>query len=226
MAEPQHLERGVRNPAIIDLIRPAAGRYGVVLVMIEDRPWSGERAQLEELDAKLNAYFAYVLDGHLTAQYPEYLGVPVQVELDCIAEPGAAERAMLREATRVAGEHGIRFALRVVAPEDIRRAPWEEGGADAEAARRRSPPYRYTADVRQPLAALGILPTAATPPAKVRALVNALYVFEIRERKLRRDELEEFFGPQPLDRYAEEIAALRRKYAPLSLPLERWTEGG
>ena len=60
----------------------------------------------------------------------------------------------------------------------------------------------------------------------MRELLNDLYLFEIRELKLRRRELEQFFGPQPLADYSEKVRELKSRYALLSLPLELWTEPG
>lgn len=60
----------------------------------------------------------------------------------------------------------------------------------------------------------------------MRELLNDLYLFEIRELKLRRRELEAFFGPQPLAGYSDQVRALKGRYALLSLPLEVWTEPG
>ncbi|HYG64515.1 MAG TPA: hypothetical protein VEL74_18190 [Thermoanaerobaculia bacterium] len=54
--------------------------------------------------------------------------------------------------------------------------------------------------------------------------MNDLYRFEIRELKLRRRELERFFGPQPLADYSDQVRSLKGRYALLALPLELWTE--
>lgn len=85
--------------------------------------------------------------------------------------------------------------------------------------------YRYRPAILAELARRGIVPTSATPPQLLRDLVSALYVFEIRDRKLRHRELERILGPQTLDAYREAIRSLKVKYQPLlGLPAERWVE--
>lgn len=86
--------------------------------------------------------------------------------------------------------------------------------------------YRYRETVLRELERLGIRPRSATSPELLHDFLNALYVFEIRELKLRRDELERFLGPQPLTEYSAQVHALKRKYPLLSLPLPAWTEPG
>lgn len=85
-------------------------------------------------------------------------------------------------------------------------------------------PSRYRADVLRVLLDHGVAPKATTDPAVVRELLSALYVWEIRELRIRRRELERTLGPQPLADYARRLAALKERYALLGLPLPHWTE--
>lgn len=73
-------------------------------------------------------------------------------------------------------------------------------------------PVRYREDVRAALAALGVVPRETTQPRLVYGFLRALMTFEIRERKLRRRELEQFLGPQPLADYVAQVERLREKY--------------
>ncbi len=232
MAE-AYQRRGLENPAIIDLITLDQERNEVVLVMLERRPWGLGQVQREQLNDKLNSYFTYVIDGHLLDQYPQYLGKSVRLQLDCVEEPEAEERGMLRAATRVAQENGLSFVVQVVSPESIPLAPWEQAAEEKDQAAARpteepaptaGPPYVYRPDVLTGLEALGIRPLSHSEPERVRAFVNALYVFEIRELRGRRGEVERFFGPQPLEPYSDSVGLLREKYALLSLPLEKWLQ--
>lgn len=120
--------RGVENPRIVDLIAPDRRSGEVVLSLLEGRPWGGGRAQLEQHDEKLDAYFVYVLDGHLARDYPQYKGMPARIELVCVEEPGEAERPFLAGVSRVAAENGLRFVVRIDPDPFARRAPWEESG--------------------------------------------------------------------------------------------------
>lgn len=85
--------------------------------------------------------------------------------------------------------------------------------------------YRYRPAILAELARRGIVPNAGTPPQPLRDLVSALYVFEIRDRKLRHREMERILGPQTLDAYRDAIRKLKLKYQPLlGLPAELWVE--
>ncbi|NJL28559.1 MAG: hypothetical protein HC897_12050 [Thermoanaerobaculia bacterium] len=230
----EYLKRGVENPAIIDLITTDKASGEAVLVMIEERPWTLGEAQLEQLDAKLNAYFAYVLDGHFAEQYPEYLGEPVRFQLDTLHEPSPAARGMLRMATQIAHQHGLDFLVREVAQGEIGRAPWE---LEPPAPKRRSllpivdsslpvaaTGWTYRSEVLAQLERFGVRPRTTTPPEKLRDFLDALYLFEIRELRSRRRELETVLGSQPLEPYRAQLHALKVRYTLLSLPLEGWTK--
>jgi hypothetical protein len=127
-AEPLE-RRGVENPRIVDLIAPDRRRGEIVLSLLEGRPWGGGREQLEQHDEKLDAYFVYVLDGHLAREYPQYRGMPARIEVVCVEEPGEAERPFLAGVARTAAENGLRFVVRIDPDPFARRAPWEAPGA-------------------------------------------------------------------------------------------------
>lgn len=83
-------------------------------------------------------------------------------------------------------------------------------------------PITYCSEVLALLRRLGVAPRSTTQPRLVYSFLRALYTFEIRERKVRRRELERFFGPQPLSDYAREIETLRAKYSLLRVRLRDW----
>lgn len=85
-------------------------------------------------------------------------------------------------------------------------------------------PVRYRADVVEALQKLGVVPRPDAQPRVIYRFLRALMTFEIRGRKLRRRELEAFFGPQPLADYAKEIEALRAKYHLLRRLPRDWIE--
>lgn len=120
--------RGAHNPRIVDLIARDPERDEVVLAIFEPRPWDGSRRRLLQLEDKLNSYFGYVLDGFLAREYPDYDGMPVCIRLDCIEEPGEAEKPFMAAAARFSAAHGLRFEVRVVDDPFARRAPWERRG--------------------------------------------------------------------------------------------------
>lgn len=123
---PAYEPRGVENPRIVDLIAPDPAEGEVVLVILEGRLWTGGRAQLAEHEEKLNSYFAYVLDGHLATQYPQYADMPVRIELRCADVPGEAEKPFFAAAAKFAESQGMRLVVEVDPdPFGRHRAPWE-----------------------------------------------------------------------------------------------------
>lgn len=66
----------------VDVVSEAAD--GVVdLVIVQDRPWTGSEAQLASLQAKVQAYVSFALDGGLARQYPEVSGRPWRILVHC-----------------------------------------------------------------------------------------------------------------------------------------------
>lgn len=117
--------RGVPNPRIVDLVTIDPERGEVVLKMLEGRRWGTETDQVDQLEEKLNSYFVYVLDGHLANHYPEYEGMPVCIQLDCVEPPRKEEQPGFVNVATFAELHGIRFEVRVVADPFRHKAPWE-----------------------------------------------------------------------------------------------------
>lgn len=77
--------------------------------------------------------------------------------------------------------------------------------------------FQYDHDLLEALAALGVRPTPATPPSRVKEHLNDLYRYELRtlrDRLVRRD--------IPKQGYSDRVIALRRRYWMLSVPLQLW----
>lgn len=109
----ENLIRGVENPDIIDLITPDPATGEVVLVIVESRPWGSDPKQLEQFDEKLNRYLVYVLDNHLSKQYPQYTGRPVRIQIDCADKPaGQRELQFLEGVALVCEQNGLNFTVR------------------------------------------------------------------------------------------------------------------
>ncbi len=106
--------RGVTNPRVIDLISLDAESDEVVLLILETRPWGSDLEQMPQLEDKLNSYLAYVQDGWLARQYPQYEGRKVRFQLDCASAPGDTEERFLRSAMKFAAGEGIGFRVCVV----------------------------------------------------------------------------------------------------------------
>ena len=95
------MQRGVQNPEIIDLITLDSKEGEVILLILEDRPWGSDSKQLMQFDEKLNRYLAYVLDGFLVKEYPQYQGVPVRIQIDCVDEPTDGRTQRFLEGSRI-----------------------------------------------------------------------------------------------------------------------------
>lgn len=77
--------------------------------------------------------------------------------------------------------------------------------------------FQYDEQLLEALAALGVKPTPATAPERVRAQISDLYRHELRtlrDRLVRRD--------IPKQGYSDRVIALRRRYWMLSVPLHLW----
>lgn len=109
-------DRGVENPAILDLITvdPASG--DVVLAMIERRRWGAHADQLRQVEEKINRYLGYVLDGFLAEQYPQYVGKRVRIRLDCAEAPHGTFVRFVEAATAAIEAQGIAFEVNVMPP--------------------------------------------------------------------------------------------------------------
>ena len=105
----------MRTPDIIDLITLDSNRGEVVLLIVEKRPWGSDPKQLEQFDEKLNRYFAYVLDGFLAKDYPQYDRLPLRIQIDSVDEPtDDRTRRFLEGVGMVCEQNDINFIVRVV----------------------------------------------------------------------------------------------------------------
>jgi len=114
-AEPlEQQARGVFNPQVVDLISADETTGEVVLLMLEERPWSGDESQLRQVEAKFNAYLEYVLGGHMVKQYPDYEGKPVRFQLDCVENPRPDHHSFFTAMSNFASGEGIRLVVSVI----------------------------------------------------------------------------------------------------------------
>lgn len=123
MSEAPRESRGIHNPQIIDLITVDPDRDEVVLVMLQRRPWRADAGQIAELQDKFNAYFDYVVLGHLVTEYPQYAEMRVRLQLEYETPPLSELEPTLAEAERIGRRH--RIDVRRCEEPPGRRAPWE-----------------------------------------------------------------------------------------------------
>ena len=113
MESATEMQRGVENPEIIDLITPDKKTGEIVLLIIEQRPWGSDPNQLAQFDEKLNRYLAYLLDGFLVKQYPQYEGKPTRIQIDAADKPTDEKTVRFLEGVAmVCEQNGIGFSVR------------------------------------------------------------------------------------------------------------------
>jgi len=104
---------GVADTNTIDLVaQDADGTY--LLVMVEDRPWGTDPEQATQLREKINTYAGYILDGSLAQQYPETVGEPIRIRLDCTEAPTGHFAHITQHATGQLAARDIDFQVNAV----------------------------------------------------------------------------------------------------------------
>jgi hypothetical protein len=78
---------GVEQPEIIDFVSHDGERDAFILVALEDRPWKYGNQQLLDLQAKLKNYVAFAEDGQMGTMYPDSVGKPWLIRLECAEKP-------------------------------------------------------------------------------------------------------------------------------------------
>lgn len=87
-AQAQSTPGGLEHPGVLDFIGFQATTGEVLVVMVEKRPWNEPERQLFQLQEKLNAYLSFILDGEMRDVYPQFVGKPVRIRLECVSPPG------------------------------------------------------------------------------------------------------------------------------------------
>lgn len=83
-------------------------------------------------------------------------------------------------------------------------------------------PFDYHPEVIEALEVHGVRPTPATDPSKTYDLLKSIYTFQVRDMRLRRQEMERVLGPQPLEPYRRELSDLLERYRVLRIPAHHW----
>jgi len=104
---------GVKDTTVVDVVAQDPGGGGFTLVMVEDRPWGSDPNQPEQLRKKISLYSSWILDGDLGSQYPETVGRPVRIQLDCVQPLDDATAAIIDFANHRLAEFGIPVVVHV-----------------------------------------------------------------------------------------------------------------
>ena len=98
----------------IDIVSLDKSGGTVVLSMVETRPWGQHGELLPDLQAKLNTYLSYTLDGQLPKDYPDVAHKRVTFRLHFAYVPGPQEELFLQllrerylEPNRIGWEQGL-----------------------------------------------------------------------------------------------------------------------
>lgn len=102
---------GIDNPGHIDVVAfdQAADLYR--LVVVEDGPWDGSVVRLKRLQAKLNAYLGFALDGRMSELYPGAEGKDVVIRLELAQAPDPRTASTLRRLGAGVREQGLAFEV-------------------------------------------------------------------------------------------------------------------
>ncbi|MEX1117329.1 MAG: DUF6572 domain-containing protein [Terrimicrobiaceae bacterium] len=83
----------------------------LVMAMYESRPWEGGEYQLFQLQEKLNAYLSFALDGEMEEAFPQFAGLPLEIQLRTTHEPDPAAWDLIRRIREQLGFQSITFEV-------------------------------------------------------------------------------------------------------------------
>jgi hypothetical protein len=85
----------------------------VVLSIVDSWNWEDERAHLQALQDKLNAYLAFVESGEIYGAYPNAATKALRIDVIARHQPPATAIAFLEKASAVASQLGLTIRHRV-----------------------------------------------------------------------------------------------------------------
>lgn len=97
----------------VDVVALSPDGGTVELVVVADAPWTGSDAQLQSLQAKVQTYVGFALDGGLAEQHPEAARLPWRIVVHSQSgPPDARTDAVLEALTERLPSHGGALAVR------------------------------------------------------------------------------------------------------------------
>jgi len=100
-----------------------------LLIMRDDRPWDGSDEHIAELSRKINAYAAYVVDGFLVKEYPEFTNKRVRFELWSILHaPDAKTQQFIDRANAQLAAHQLSIKVIVIQITQTAKPWWKSWG--------------------------------------------------------------------------------------------------
>jgi hypothetical protein len=83
----------------------------VVLVLAQPNAWDRDGKRLEDLQARLNEYLAFALDGELARRFPALAERKVVISIEYAEEPGPQERRFFDIVREQLGRSGVELRL-------------------------------------------------------------------------------------------------------------------
>lgn len=105
---------GTGQPNVIDLVTHDPKSDAYALIMVQTSKWDDSQQQLDQLQAKINNYLHFALDGDLVRKYPQAAGRPVRIQLDCTTPPSVKTEEFLAPIEKAARKMGLRFVVNLL----------------------------------------------------------------------------------------------------------------
>jgi Family of unknown function (DUF6572) len=102
---------GVHNPDVIDVVSHNPQTDIISIGMVEEREWNGSEQMLLELEAKIQNYFSFLVDGQFDRMYPGYVGKPLEIRLFCSTLPDIKTNHFIEQARLKLGPYNIGFVV-------------------------------------------------------------------------------------------------------------------
>lgn len=105
----------------IDRIMTDKKKTAVYLLLSDHLDWEEEGEHLALLQAKLNAYLAFIENGELVRHRPDVEGLPVVISVAAKYSPSPFATKFYRAVAPIAAEIGVSVELRIGASEEVAR---------------------------------------------------------------------------------------------------------
>lgn len=104
----------ISNPNTIDIVATKPDDPLVRLVVADHFDWDEEEGHFLSLQAKLNAYMAFVESGQLYREFPDAAGKDIQIEIVFLHAPHKiAQEYFLQQAKNLVNAAGMAFTWRI-----------------------------------------------------------------------------------------------------------------
>jgi hypothetical protein len=91
----------------IDLVGVSPDGSTVLIYLVQSGAWTGSDTQIRSLQAKIQNYVGFALDGQLVTTYPEVSGLPWSIVVDCqTGPPDSRSAGVLAHAARAIEGYG------------------------------------------------------------------------------------------------------------------------